>query len=141
MAVPNAPMQTKTGSNLQSGHCSRTCTIALATIIPVVFLVLIFPIAFMVWGKPYLEKRQRRREEEDAARRKLGDEDIVMGGNDVSNFDGEVLRRGEERREEIEKEKEEEKEKKETKREVRRERRVEEGHEHDHDLAMIQVRV
>lgn len=131
MVAPNTPMETKVGGGgHHSGHCSRACTIALATVIPIVFLILILSIAFLVWGRPHLERRRRAKEEEEATKRKLGDEESVTGGSDVSSFDGQVLRRGEERdTDEIRRE------------EVRRERRVEEGHEHDHVLAMIHARM
>ncbi|KAL8720134.1 MAG: hypothetical protein Q9225_002949 [Loekoesia sp. 1 TL-2023] len=129
MAVPNASERPKN----HHGRCSRTCTIALATIIPIVFIALTLSIAFLVWGKPYLQRRRRAREEEEARRNKLGDEESVTGNSDVSSLDGEVLRRGEERREEMGREMRRE----ETRRETRR---VEEGHEHDHILAMITAR-
>lgn len=136
MVVPNTPMETKVGggTNQNSGHCSRACTIALATVIPVIFLTLILSIAFLAWGKPYLEQRRRAREEEEATKKKLGDEESVTGGSDVSSFDGEVLRRGEERNKEGNGMDE-------TRRERRVEKRVEEGHEHDHVLAMIHARM
>ncbi|KAL8782370.1 MAG: hypothetical protein Q9213_005448 [Squamulea squamosa] len=97
-------------------NCSRTCTVALATIIPIVFLTLIFTIAFLVWGKPYLARRRQEKAEREAVKDKLAEEESV-GSSDVSSLDGDVHRLNEERMEKGRRE---------------QARRREEGHEHDH---------
>ncbi|KAL8677287.1 MAG: hypothetical protein Q9186_006274 [Xanthomendoza sp. 1 TL-2023] len=121
MAVPlTHPERTSSGHKI---NCTRTCTIALATIVPIVFLLLIFAIAFLAWGQPYLQRRRREKAEREAVREKVGDEGSMGVGSDVSSFDGEVFRLNEvaEKGEE-----------------GRREERHE--HEHDHVLAMIGAR-
>lgn len=131
MAVPAVSNTHPTHQTSREGHCSRSCTIALATIFPILLLTLIATIAFLAWGKPYLARRRQRTMEREAAGKKLGDEESVAE-SDVSSLDGDVHRLNEERREEA--------------RAMggdgeRREVRREEGHEHDHVLAMIGARL
>ncbi|KAI4272281.1 MAG: hypothetical protein L6R38_006662 [Xanthoria sp. 2 TBL-2021] len=125
MAVPNTHPKYQPN---REGHCSRSCTIALATVLPIVFLALILTIVFLAWGKPYLARRRQQKMESEAAKKKLGDEESV-GSSDVSSLDGDVHRLNEEGKQEA--------------RGLRGDgevRREESGHEHDHVLAMIGAR-
>ncbi|KAL8710677.1 MAG: hypothetical protein Q9220_004695 [cf. Caloplaca sp. 1 TL-2023] len=113
--LPTDPERNSSTTN-HNAHCSRACKIAIGTIIPLVFLAVVFTITFMVWGRPYLARRRREKSEKAIAREKLEEreEESSVGGSDVSTLDGGVG--------------------------AREERRVEEGHEHDHALAMIAAR-
>ncbi|KAI4108094.1 MAG: hypothetical protein LQ339_002366 [Xanthoria mediterranea] len=127
-AVSNTHPKHHTG---RKGHCSRLCTIALATIFPIILLALIATIAFLAWGKPYLAQRRQQRMEREAAEKKLGDEESVAE-SDVSSLDGDVHRLNEEGRHGARAIRGDEE---------RRDMRREEGHEHDHVLAMIGARL
>ncbi|KAL8755891.1 MAG: hypothetical protein Q9199_003318 [Rusavskia elegans] len=125
MAVPNTHPKYQPS---REGHCSRSCTIALATVLPIVFLALVLTIVFLAWGKPYVARRRQQKMEGEAAKKKLGDEESV-GSSDVSSLDGDVHRLNEEGRRDA------------SGGEGRRDmRREETGHEHDHVLAMIGAR-
>ncbi|CAO1604680.1 hypothetical protein XANCAGTX0491_008224 [Xanthoria calcicola] len=127
-AVSNTHPKHDTG---REGHCSHSCTIALATIFPIILLALIATIVFLAWGKPYLARRRQQKREMEAAGKKLGDEESVAE-SDVSSLDGNVHRLNEEGRHEARAVRGDG---------VRRDMRREEGHEHDHVLAMIGARL
>ncbi|KAL9603090.1 MAG: hypothetical protein Q9179_002333 [Wetmoreana sp. 5 TL-2023] len=136
MAVPNTAEHNSNVTN-HNAHCDRSCTIALATVLPAIALIIIGTITYLAWGRPYLERRKRDREERQRVERKLGGgEEESVASSDVSSLDGGVHGLNEERTEEGRDEG-----RAEVVRETRTQtRRVKEGHEHDHVLAMIVAR-
>ena len=118
---PQSPRQSN-----HNNHCTGTCAIVLAIVIPVLLLAFAIILVFIVGKNSYLGRRRQRKAEHEAAKTKLGDEDSV-GSSDVND----VPPLNEGRRTEA-REKSVEGEQKGVKRE--------EGHEHDHVLAMIVAR-
>lgn len=126
MPVPNTPERNSNTTNHLSRCSSRSCTIVLATVLPIVALAVILAIVYFTWYAPRRAQRQRQRADEERIRKKLGggEEEESVASSDVSSLDGQVHGLNEE-----------------APREERRvTRKVEEGHEHDHVLAMITAR-
>ena len=128
MALVRPPQAS--GPSKHNSHCTGTCAIVLATVIPGVLLALVLILILVMGENSYLGRRRRHKAENEAVKKKLGDEDSV-GSSDVCSLDDDVHGMSEEGRQ-MASEK--------TTGEERTDNRREEGHEHDHVLAMIGAR-